>query len=661
MVQTEIRKKTRIYGLIGVLSAILLVAMIYSLGAAPQNEIINPSPQPSETPQPENFPPINTQPSPLLTFTSYNDLKNFLGNNSGPNYYYTIVSETGTQTPSAAPSIKGSVGATEDSANRGGSYSTTNIQVAGVDEADKVKTDGTYIYLIANDTVYIMNAGATNPQNAQVIAKISSNNTYLSGIYLSQDGNNLAVIGNQYNDYFYTTEKGSSLIMPPYWNSPSTFVKVYDVSNKANPVLARNFTISGNYFNSRMIGNYIYTIITENVFVDSNGTVNLPIIFEEPKPTNIEPSSILYTNTHDSYFTYTTIISLNILDNSQAPTNTTIMMGGTSDMYVSASNIYIVSPTYSQNQYTTNIYRININQATMTLQAKGTVWGNPINQYAMDEYNGNFRIATTTWFNDNSTTSDGAVFKVNRQMNSIYVLNADLTVIGKLEGFKMDESIYSVRFMSTKCYIVTFKQVDPFFVIDMSNPNAPKVTGELKIPGYSSYLYPIDENHIIGLGKENSTLKLSLFDVTNVNAPTETAKYIVDSSYSDSPALYDPHAFLFDAQRQLLVIPVSINSMSVIPIRMPAIDGNTVSTPAYNGNWQGVYIFKVNPTNGITLEGNITQMDSTQTQNGDYYANYNLEITRSLYIDSTLYTFSNSRVQLNNIDNFTLLSKIDLK
>ena len=657
MVQKEIRNKTRIYGMVGILSAIVLVAMIYSFGAAPQILNQNPSPQPSSS-QPTELPAINSQPSPMKTFNSYQELQDFLSGNNN-------INKSPSPVPSAAPepTIQGSESTDNSysmSGDTGRSYSTTNIQVAGVDEADSVKTDGTYLYVIANSTVYILDAGATNPQNARVIAKIPSrNNTYLSGIYLSQDGSKLAVLGNEYRYYTFATEPvDSSLIYAPSYGNGLTFVEIYDVSNKANPILARNLTMSGYYVNSRMIDNYVYTIITQTVYFDNNGTVKLPVIYEGNGVYNIKATNIFYVPGSGSY-SYTTIISANLMNNSQAITNTTIMTDSTSEIYVSAGNIYIVSPTWdSESRYVTNLYRVSINHGAITAQAEGTVWGNPINSYAMDEFNGYFRIATTSWFMDNATTRDGAIFKVSRQINSIYVLNSDLRIVGKLEGFKMDENLYAVRFVGNKCYIVTFKQIDPFFVIDMSNPVSPKIAGELEIPGYSSYLYPIDENHIIGIGTENSTLKLSLFDVTNMNAPIETAKYIVNGSYSYSNALYDPHAVMYNAEKQLLVIPVSINNYSINPVP-PLRDGtNSESTPT-SSYWQGVYIFKVT-TSAITLQGQVTQIYNNQAKGNDYWNNYNLEITRSLYIDNTLYTISNSRVQLNSLTDFTLLAKVDL-
>ena len=664
MVQREISKKAQVYGLVGILSALVLVAMIYGYGAAPGISP-NPSAMPSASPgtTPDVSLPNSPDAAPMQTFLSYDELNSFVGNTA--NRYY-VSSTDGLPVPSTIPAptsapVLDSMAPSKSTAEgTQGSYSNTNIQVAGVDEADSVKTDGKYLYVIANNSVYVINAGSTNPAEAKVLAKISGDNTYLSGIYLSQDGNKLAVLGTKYVTYT-EVNKDASLIMPPYWSSGSTFVQVYDVTNKESPVLARNFTISGSYFNSRMIGNYVYAIITEGVYTN-NGKVNLPVVFSGAEASNIEPSRIFYADSADNYYTYTTVIGLNLLDNS-APSKTTIMMGGASDMFVSANSIYVTYQAWNIESQNTNIYRISVNQDVLKIEAKGSVPGSPINQYAMDEYNGYFRIATTAWAQDNASTIDGAVFKVSRQLNSIYVLKSDLTVAGKLERFKMDENIYSVRFLGNKCYVVTFKQIDPFFVIDMSNPAAPKVAGELKIPGYSSYLHPYDENHVIGIGMENSTVKLSLFDVTNVNAPTETAKYIVQASWSDSPITYDPHAFLFDAQRQLLVIPVSINNMPIVFTPVPgSTDGEGVATSIVPSYWQGVYVFNLNATNGFTLRGNITQIDnSVLDQKSDYYwMSSNLWINRALYIGNTLYTVSNSAVQLNSLDNLALLGKISL-
>jgi uncharacterized secreted protein with C-terminal beta-propeller domain len=402
------------------------------------------------------------------------------------------------------------------------------------------------------------------------------------------------------------------------------------------PVLARNLTLSGSYFNSRMIGNYVYAVVSQPTYFVNND-VALPQVYEDAVASEIEPTRIYYADTQDNYFTFTTFLGLNLMDDAQEPTNMTVMMGGTSSMYVSLNNIYVTYPTYSEQGQYTSIYRVRVKGSELSFEAKGNVLGYVLNQYSMDEYKGYFRLATTVWKNQT-------------QQNSVYVLNSNLTITGKLENLAKDERIYSARFMGDKCYLVTFRQVDPFFVLDMSNPTEPKVAGELKIPGYSSYLHPYDENHVIGLGKEDNNVKLSLFDVSNVNNPTEIAKYIVEGDWTDSEALQEPKAFLFDKENELLVIPVSKTNYGVIDDTRGG-----ESTATQGGFWQGAYVFKVT-ANGFTLRGSITHQDASS----QYYGDYNKMVHRALYIDNALYTVSNAKVLLNNLDTLTLITEVNL-
>jgi inhibitor of cysteine peptidase len=633
VVQKEIRKKTRIYGTIAMLSAIVLVALIYVFGSSP---VIFP---PTETPSV----------SAMKTFASYEDLKQYLLDNSqGSSNYRGGPLDTrffGEPAPVPAP-MSADSGAAETYQI---SYSTTNIQVAGVDEADIVKTDGTYIYTISsassgvfytryydnvmNNTIYIIKA---DPQDPRVVSEITlGNDTVPAGLFLSQDGNRLVVLASRYQVYTYDSSRSDVAMLMPYQSDVYTFINVYDVSDKAAPVLARNFTISGSYFNSRMIGNYVYAVISQpaNVY---NEAVALPKVYEETSVSDVEPSRIYYADVVEpTYFTFTTFIGLNILDDAQQPTNMTIMMGGTSTMYVSTGNMYVTYPTWSDGQYT-SIYRVRIDGNSLAFEAKGNVPGYVLNQYSMDEYNGHFRVATT--------------WQKTTQMNNVYVLNLNLSLVGKLENLAEDERIYSARFMGDKAYLVTFRQIDPFFVIDLGDPTEPKVAGELKIPGYSSYLHPFDENHVIGLGKENNTVKLSLFDVSNVNAPTEIAKYIVEGDWTDSEALQEPKAFLFDKQKELLVIPISKTNYGVV-------DPSGREVYMQGGFWQGAYVFELTLT-GFELKGGVTHQETTAS--ASYYSDYNQNVNRALYIGNTLYTVSNAKVLLNSLDTLALIAEVNL-
>ena len=673
MVQKEVRKKTKIYGTVAVLSAIILVSMIYVLGSAP---LIFP---PNQTPSV----------SGMKTFSSLEELRNYINNTSQQSYSFfggPLDSQYfGEPTPvPASASFSASTGNTQQApqiywTQPSESYSTTNIQVAGVDEADTVKTDGQYIYTVSttqnigyyfggynsetSNAVYIINA---DPQNPQVVSKISlGNDTEPAGLFLSQDGSKLVVLASKYETYTYGNGlPGSGGVAMPmivaYQADVYTYINVYDVSNKANPVLTRNFTVSGSYFDSRMIGNDVYAVVSQPATVYNNA-VTLPAIYNGNSESAIAPTSVYYTDmVQPSYYTFTSFFGINVLDDAQTPTNLTVMMGGASTMYVSQNNMYVTYPTWTDGGQFTSIYRVSVNGTQLTFEAQGSVPGYTINQYSMDEYNSYFRIATN-WQNET-------------QMNNIYVLNSNLSIVGKLEGLAQNENLYSVRFMGDRCYLVTFKQTDPFFVIDLSNPQAPKVAGELKIPGYSSYLHPYDENHVIGLGVEtninsgveSNTLKLSLFDVTDTNNPTEIANYTVEGNYTSSTALNDPKAFLFDLQKQLLVIPVSITnygeiylqSTQALPPSASGVSPSIISTYSY---WQGAYVFNLNLSNGFTLKGTVTHLNETSLNDSStYYNSQNYWITRSLYIGNTLYTISNAEVKLNSLTDMTQIAQVNL-
>jgi inhibitor of cysteine peptidase len=642
VVQREIKKKTSIYGTVAILSAIVLVALIYTFGAVPV--IFNP-----------NI-------SPLNTFTSYEELKTFLTTNTKGSYaVYSggpldsgfLNSKGIPPVPAPTPVPQAMSSGTYGSGSSAESYSTTNIQVAGVDEADVVKTDGRYLYVIAKNNVYILNA---DPNDARVLAKIGSNDTYLAGIFLSQDSSRLVVLGSQYTVFY---DNGVASIPSPYSYSyfsddVKTFINVYDISDKANPVLARNFTMSGSYFNSRMIGDYVYAVVSQPAYV-ANDKVTLPEVYTANAASSVSASGIYYSDVVDNYFAFTTFVGLNIADDAQEPANLTLVTGGASCMYVSLNDIYV---TYPQSGGV-SIYRVHIDKNNMTFQAEGRVPGDVLNQYSMDEYNGYFRLATTSWTN-------------GPQQNNVYVLNMSLAVVGKLENLASGENLHSARFMGDRCYLVTFKMTDPLFVIDLSEPTNPNVLGALKIPGYSDYLHPYDESHLIGVGKETveasegdfawyQGLKLSLFDVSNVNEPQQLSKYVIGDRGTDSPVLSDPKAFLFDKSSGLLVIPVNL-----------ALIDKTTTPPgpsAYGTMvWQGAYVFSVSLDGGFVLRGNVTQLqNNTIAQNGDYYADYSYYwmnsdywISRALYIGNTLYTVSNARVQLNSLQNFGVIAKIDL-
>jgi uncharacterized secreted protein with C-terminal beta-propeller domain len=243
----------------------------------------------------------------------------------------------------------------------------------------------------------------------------------------------------------------------------------------------------------------------------------------------------------------------------------------------------------------------------------------------MDEYGDYFRIATATWSNGTLETN-------------LYVLDMNLTIVGKLEGIAPNETLDSARFIENRCYLSTSViRKDPFFVIDVENATDPKILGYLKIPGFTRYIHPYDADHVIGVGKDGSNVKVSLFDVTNVSAPTRISEFTVEGFWSDALVLTDHKAFLFEYSKNLLAIPVTIGQQDLQQYWI----------------WQGLYVFDITLGDGLVLRGSITH----QEYGADYWDS-SYQVKRSLYIENVLYTVSDRKMKLNSLEDLTLLREI---
>jgi len=518
-----------------------------------------------------------------------------------------------------------------------------------------------------------------------VLSRIGLNGTVV-GIFIN--GERL-VIFEQLNPYILVRPLAKEESVP--YETFRASIKVYDVSDRRSPVLKREIALDGWYFNSRMMGDYVYAVIHESVTrVSSEGEDNvvLPKVYVNGGAREISASEIYYSDVVDYSYTFTTIVALNTQNDGEEPTYKTILMGVTSSMYVSRDNIYITIPKWTTSEVKTSgsflgevarritdfgrvfsrtlqvegestvIYRIHVEGPKIESKASGEVPGRVLNQFSMDEYNGYFRIATTT----------GQVWSSEApSQNHVYVLNMNLSIVGRLEDLAPGETIYSARFMGERCYLVTFRKVDPLFVIDLKDPANPQVLGQLKITGYSDYLHPYDENHIIGIGKETVAaeegnfawyqgVKISLFDVSDVKKPKEIAKYEIGDRGTDSPILRDHHALLFDKSKNLLVLPVLVAEID--PEKYP----NGVPPYTYGDYvWQGAYVFRISQTGGLVLRGRITHLEnSTDLIKSGYYFYSSYSVKRSLYIGDVLYTISDKMIKMNSLGNLGEINKVDL-
>ena len=604
-------------------------------------------------------PPVLSEEGGLKQFASAGEVRTYLAAHTPSGY------GTGTWNravdgiaPQAVPEAAEKSGAALPSLDISTDHSTTNVQVQGVDEADIVKNDGRYIYVISGGQLAIVDAYPG--EKAKILSETPVNGTPVE-IFLSGDR---LVVFSSGQDYWPVMYKTSGMVAPRYYRSAS-HAYVYSVRDRSNPELVREITFSGTYYDSRMIGERVYVITNENVYYGMD-EIPMPEV-KDGAGMAIEPQVAYFDVPFDSY-TFSTISSFSMTDDRSLSAGS-YLLGYTSTLYVSQDNIYmafqkpvatrevpmagkdtVVSSVRQQPaEEVTGIYKFAIRDGQIRFSAGGEVLGHLLNQFSMDESGGNLRVATTV---------QGYGSSGSYEYNNVFVLDTGMKTVGSLKYIAPDEKIYSTRFLGNRLYMVTFKRIDPLFVIDLSDPANPGILGKLKIPGYSDYLHPYDGTHIIGIGKETvsnewggvstSGLKLALFDVSDVNHPTEVDHVEIGDAGSDSEALRDHKAFLFSKEKDLLVIPVR-------EVQKVLLKGDY--SPYTQKIWQGAYAFSVSPSKGFTLRGKVTHSSEDTT---GYYWGSRDAVKRSLYIGDVLYTLSSDEIIATSLATMSPLREIPL-
>lgn len=447
--------------------------------------------------------------------------------------------------------------------------SSTNIQENNVDESDIVKIDKNNIYYIAENKVVILDTA--DGKNASKISEIEYETTdfYPQEIYVYN--NKLIVIGSAGYNMCKTEIISTSDYSKKVYENKKTGMIIYDVTDKISPKEERRIEIQGNYVSSRMIKNNIYFIANKSIYISNllkeeyeelNEKDYMPKYkdtFEDSQEKCIEYSNIYYTD-DISNANYLMTVGVNLDTEEEADIKT--VLGAGEYVYSSEDNMYIAfskrnyDENYEMIDSKTDILKFNLNNGKIIFDSKTVVDGIVNNQFSMDEEANFFRIATTI----------GNVDNINQNTSSnLYILNEKLEKVGEITGIAPNEKIYSVRYTEDKAYIVTFKQTDPLFVIDLSNPTMPKILGELKIPGYSIYLHPYDENHIIGFGYDTTAngnrittngLKMVMFDITDYNNPKEMFKVTISGKNAYSELEYNHKALLYSKEKNIIGFPI---------------------------------------------------------------------------------------------------------
>lgn len=559
-----------------------------------------------------------------------------------------------TSAPAATPAPASATSTEEKATGTGGGgsspdYSSTNIQEYGVDEADIVKNDGSHIVIARNNEVRIVKAFPVNEMKEE--SKISLPNMWVQDLYL--DGNRLIVIGaeNSWNGDVMPMEK---MIAPPYYGTSKLVAKVFDVTSWGSPKEIRSLTMEGYLVSSRKIGDILYLISNAYLPYGTVSETNLPKMLDSS--TQTEPSAIAKDCAGITYIPNfsdrnLTLIAALDTENPQNAVTRTTLLGAGQNIYSSLENLFVTRQNSDQVyvdeggnarwewETVTDIFKFSLDGLNVAFAGSGTVPGYALNQYAMSEDNGYFRIATTK-----------GEFWRGESTSGVYILDENLKKVSSVEGLAKGEKLYSARFMGKRGYLVTFKKIDPLFVIDLT-PTNPKLLGELKVPGYSDYLHPYDENHLIGFGKDAidagevssdfawyQGMKISMFDVTDLANPKELFSTKIGDRGTDSELLYNPKALFFDKSRNLLAFPVSV-------AKIPEASGTTAVNTYGETVFQGAYFYDIDfAKNAFTLIGTVTHFPAATK----YFYDENYAISRVLRIGENFYTTAKGGVKALN-------------
>ena len=598
-------------------------------------------------------------------------------------------------------------------------YSTTNVQEENVDEPDYLKNDGKYVYIVSRNTLSIIDAYPA--EDASLILKIALDveHQYIQNMFLN--GDRLVIFYNGQSDREIIPEFDfiprqsydpvtHALIIDVSDRENPSILKDYSIDGHfmdARMIGDYAYFVTNSYINHQyprfpVIMEDSVPIMTPEAFYFDNieefsnfNTLTAIDIFGDT--INSETFLMGYTGTfyvseNNFYLTYQQYLPFGFHEDSSRdrffdvivpllPTSVQDEIKSIqSDSSLSSAQQWSMISEVMQNSYNqmdkvqkdklfedikealieydtkiqedtrkTIIHKIAIDEEKIEYVAKGSVPGRLLNQFSMDENGDRFRVATTT---EIYTQYEGTI-----RSNAVYILDENLNIVGGLDQIAPDESIFSARFIDDRLYMVTFQQIDPFFVIDLST-DTPKILGELKIPGFSNYLHPYDEEHVIGVGRDTKEIgdnrvqqlgiKIALFNVADVSNPIVADDIIIGDRSTHSEALHNHKAFFFDKTRGVLSIPITGDANE-----LDELSSSKTIAPDYN-RWSGFYVFDLDGKSGFDLKGTITHSDGDSRY-------YGMGSARTFYIDDVLYTASESYLKMNSFDNLDEVNTIKLE
>ncbi|MCL2482447.1 MAG: beta-propeller domain-containing protein [Propionibacteriaceae bacterium] len=502
--------------------------------------------------------------------------------------YNTVVSSAQSMKDAPGPlSIPGlPVPASPDgnfSATTSGTYSQTNVQVDGIDEADFVKTDGTYLYICKGSTVWVVSAAGSVSRHVATIdiSALQTGGEVLTGpvVQMMISGSTLILFAHG-----FATQSESWGSSGDWVGLSATSVKAifYDISDPVHPVYQTVLSQSGSYAGSRLSDGTLYLV--SQYWVDTTGAdparpvTFAPTVDTGDGPVAVSPADIQIMPRVDQP-SYCLVTAINVAQRSL--TSEQAVLGRADTLYMSTDNIYVASSQWNTSIVpgsgtsevqgpTTSIIRLAVNGGNLTFGSEGSVSGTLLNQYSLDQWNGYLRVATTGY---DATGNKGAIA-------GLWVLDSSGKLVGSIPDLASGESVQSVRFDGPVGYVVTFRQRDPLFSIDLTDPTSPTVLSALKIPGFSTYLHPFGDGLLLGVGVDTDDngasqgLKLSMF---NISDPYDVAQISTTHIDADSTEVsQDPKAVFADLDRGLIGLPTVSSAYT------PKSDGTYNDTITWN-------------------------------------------------------------------------------
>lgn len=497
-----------------------------------------------------------------------------------------------------------------------GAFGKTNTQVSGVDEADIIKNDGNYLYIVSGEKLSIVDA-KTMKLTSQTEFKGSGGKykIHISEIYVN--GDRLVATGYEYKEgdggYYYGIKGCFG------YNVTNSISLIYDISDRNAVLETRRVRQDGDILSTRMIGTYLYTAtsyspdLSENKKAEYTPSVN---------GKNLTSDDVFVQSKEKENANYIVLSGYDTANKESEVSKVSVLANGYI-IYCSKDTFYVAEDSYDEkdDRSTTTVHAFSLSDGAVAYKNSGTVPGSLDDQYMMDQSGDYFRIAT----NDYN-------YRTDFDTSSLYVLDKDMNVIGKLEDIAKDEQIKSVRFMGNTAYVVTFRNTDPLFAIDLSKPNEPKILGSVKLPGFSEYLHPISENLLVGIGysgdEENADfnkVKISLFDVSDKKNPKEIDSHIIKNASCD--VNYSPKSFL-------------------------TIDENTFGIPVYYyGAKYGKLIFKTFTVKDGKFSEKSNYIHSGKSNGSEFF--------RGTFIGNVVYTIDETTVKQFNMNTEEELAALD--